>query len=99
MTQKEGMHPNWGLNHIFFQILGFDLILMDFLLIFVDFWLKRVDLEPKKRPDLGGKLDFDPHLRIYINQRFLTVQGRPEEKNVEEFGRSRHFYAGKPLRK
>jgi hypothetical protein len=68
--------PNWGLKHIFCQILGFDLILMDFfLLIFVDFWPKRVDLEPRKRPDLGGKLDFDPQLRIYINQRFLTVQG------------------------
>jgi hypothetical protein len=72
---------------------------MDFLLIFVDFWPKRVDLEPRKRPDLGGKLDLDPQLRIYINQRFLTVQGGPEENNYEEFGRSSHFYAAKPLRK
>jgi hypothetical protein len=47
---------------------------MDFLLIFVDFWPKRVDLEPRKKLDLGGKLDFDHQLIIYIIQRFLTVQ-------------------------
>jgi hypothetical protein len=57
-----------------FQFSGFLPYINGFLLIFLGFWPKRVDIEPRKRLYLGGKLDLDPQIRIYINQRFLIVQ-------------------------
>jgi hypothetical protein len=47
--------------------------------------------EPKRGQKVGGKLDFDPQLRIYINHRFLTVQGGSEQQNVEDFVKLKPF--------
>jgi hypothetical protein len=43
-----------------------------------------MDLGPKSEdlePDLGRKLGWDPQLKIYINQLFLTIQGGSEQHN------------------
>jgi hypothetical protein len=47
--------PRRGASTQICQFLGFD---------FSGFWPFLGDLEPKKRPDLGGKLGFDSQLKI-----------------------------------